>query len=159
MSVNAGKENIIIGVCYKSPTISDDELVELFKVLNQVANSDVVIVGDFNYPNINWNNLHGNSTKDNDFINLTLDCFFEQLVDKPTRVNNILDLVLTNAAMKVTNLTVGEQIANSDHNLISFHLNINCALTESKLVKRNIKKANFNKIKKCLSGMHWEGII
>jgi len=52
-------------------------------------------MGDFNYPGIYWSTLKADDTG-NKFLKLVLDCYLEQHVHKPTRNNNILDLILTN---------------------------------------------------------------
>ena len=49
-------------------------------------------MGDFNYPNIDWNLLE----RDNigyEFLSLVQDCFLVQHVHDPTRSNNVFDLV------------------------------------------------------------------
>jgi len=54
-------------------------------------------VGDFNYPDISWTDLVGDTTCSNLFCELVFDSNLTQLVDVPTHVRgNILDLVLTN---------------------------------------------------------------
>jgi len=79
------------------------------------------ITGDFNLPNIDWIT---NSVVDNayplDICNLLIDAFnlggLSQLVDTPTRNNNILDLFATNRPSLVKSLKILPGI--SDHELI-----------------------------------------
>ena len=59
------------------------------------ARVDALIVGDFNYPNINLDNWECNKD-DEEFLDLLQDNFLYQHVDISTRVSNILDLVITN---------------------------------------------------------------
>jgi hypothetical protein len=52
-------------VCYRPPDSSIDFLHELNRFLKFVADSqfkDVVLMGDFNYPNIQWSDGSGFST-------------------------------------------------------------------------------------------------
>jgi len=51
-------------------------------------------MGDFNYPNINWATFDCGRIAE-PFLDLVQDCFLTQHVYVPTRVYNILDLVLT----------------------------------------------------------------
>ena len=53
-------------------------------------NKPIIIVGDFNYPGIDWCSLKADNTGQK-FLKLVLDCFLEQQVQEPTRFNNILD--------------------------------------------------------------------
>ena len=53
----ASKETINIGVCYRSQAAEDDEVRELFMAIETASNEQVLIMGDFNYPKINWKTL------------------------------------------------------------------------------------------------------
>jgi len=46
--------NVIVGVCYKCPLVSEQELKEMFNAIKQAVESRCLILGDFNYPNIDW---------------------------------------------------------------------------------------------------------
>ena len=54
----------------------------------------VLIMRDFNFPGINWVTLEADVTGSK-FLDFTQDCFLIQHVLKPTRYDNILDLVLS----------------------------------------------------------------
>jgi hypothetical protein len=59
----------------------------------------VFITGDFNFPELTWNS---DLTSQNappssiQFRDIVYDFFLEQVNPHPTRLNNILDLILTN---------------------------------------------------------------
>ena len=80
-------------------------------------NHPILIMGDFNYPDINWLSLTADN-KGNKFIKLILDCYLEQQVHLPTRSNNILDLVLTSEVAIKEDICVLPPISNSDHNVL-----------------------------------------
>ena len=67
----------------------------------------VLIGGDFNLPGINWQSMTVNSQMDVSISLTLLDCLhlnnLIQLVEKPTRGNNILDLLLTSNPNIATN--------------------------------------------------------
>ena len=48
----------------------------------------------FNYPEIDWGNLFMVNVV-HPFVNCICDSFLEQVVDKPPRIENYLDLILT----------------------------------------------------------------
>nr|VZI34892.1 unnamed protein product [Spirometra erinaceieuropaei] len=68
-----------------------------------VTRPDILIMGDFNAPYIDWSSTHANSSEQNfdrSFLNTALKLFLTQHVMLPTRVHdgqqaNCLDLVLT----------------------------------------------------------------
>ncbi|BHF59178.1 hypothetical protein SprV_0100213400 [Sparganum proliferum] len=68
-----------------------------------VTRPDILIMGDFNAPHIDWSSTHANSSEqtfDGSFLNTTLKLFLTQHLMLPTRVRegqqaNCLDLVLT----------------------------------------------------------------
>ena len=91
-------------------------------------------LGDLNFPNIDWTPgmLPSPARERNqpDFLtSLLRDTFSFQMVDQPTRFNNILNLVITNNESIVLNI---DQEANTillDHNTLI--LNINYILEHS----------------------------
>ena len=84
----------------------------------------VWIGGDFNLPEINWEDLVNIHVKENsknadihqEFIELTTNCGLNQLVNKPTRSDNTLDLFLTNKPSTIYRTEVCHGI--SDHDLV-----------------------------------------
>ena len=54
----------LIGVCYRSPNVafSDKENDDLLcDLLNEVRGKPMLLMGDFNYPDIDWHTFHGQS--------------------------------------------------------------------------------------------------
>jgi hypothetical protein len=93
-------QNLIVGVCYKSPNADCNEVNELFKVIEKAAKDKVIIMGDFNFPGLNWDTLECEANT-RDFRDLVLDNYLDQHVLKPTRESNILDLVLASNDLAV----------------------------------------------------------
>jgi hypothetical protein len=83
----------------------------------------VIIVGDFNYPKLEWLEGSGFSgsqqSEEHKFVSILLDTFFFQMVNTPTRGQNILDLICVNSPDLVINLKAGIEVADdglkSDH--------------------------------------------
>ena len=74
-----------------------------------------IIVGDFNYPGIDWNTYVCDNMS-TDFVNVVQEQFYEQLINEPTHSGgNILDLVLTKTPENVHDCKVVSQLGNSDH--------------------------------------------
>ena len=51
----------VIGVVYRSPNSSATNNGKLLNCIHELSHRHLVIMGDFNYPNIDWENLHANS--------------------------------------------------------------------------------------------------
>ena len=53
----AGKDKILIGCIYRSPNSSDtnnEKLCQLIGKVNEANASHILMMGEFNYPHINW---------------------------------------------------------------------------------------------------------
>lgn len=76
----------------------------------------VYLFDEFNLPNIDWPTLSSPYQTSTDLINLSLDFNFSQVVNKPTRGTNILDLVLTTALDTIDTIEYYDGF--SDHTLL-----------------------------------------
>ena len=121
--------NIFFAFIYRSPNSdlgNTDYLNESLKTLSDIYPSNFIVIGDFNYPKIDWEH-YTTTASINDilskFLDCVRDCFFEQLVDKPTRGRNsdnpsLIDLVLTNNNEIIDSTTVLPPLGKSDHGIV-----------------------------------------
>ena len=124
--------NTVVAAVYRPP---GTQLASFKKLLSWIQeylesskNPDIYITGDFNLPNINWETLaisrdlgtNGTSSAQALLDHLSAN-FFSQLVDTPTRLNNILDLVVTNRSHYVAEIE-STTTKLSDHNLVCVKL-------------------------------------
>lgn len=116
----------IFGVCYRPPDCSESFVTDLHDNLTNLRSkfpkADVFLLGDFNYPEIDWSNLTSLSRNSREFLDLTLDFSFVQLIDQPTRQHNILDLLLSSAPEKATSTLYLDGL--SDHRLIQVSISL-----------------------------------
>ena len=86
----------------------------------------MIIVGDFNFPDIDWDTLSGHSLASNQFCDLVFQTGLTQLIDQPTHIHgNTLDLLLTNLDDNISHLLINsDQLLPSDHYCITFSLSI-----------------------------------
>ena len=111
-------------VCsFYRPNCQDEtSSVALRDALNRIpSHSNIIVAGDFNYPDIDWQRktMQAQSTTrrlHDEFIELVDDFTLTQHVNSPTRLNRILDLVLTNAPGNCSSCIVIPGI--SDHEAI-----------------------------------------
>ena len=115
----------VICCVYIPPECSFSYVSSVVQFLTDLTSSfrKCVVVGDFNFPDIDWSILMGTSNSSNCFCNFVFDCNLTQHVSKPTHVQgNLLDLVLTSASVAVSRLSVFplSVVDFSDHHAISF---------------------------------------
>lgn len=119
--------DFVIGVCYRPPNYSDLFVQSLHDNLSSInrmfAKSHIVLLGDFNYPHIDWTNLSAPSSPDaRAFLDLSLTFNLEQLVSAPTRstvsTESILDLVFASHPEDVSSLSAFDGL--SDHRILHF---------------------------------------
>ena len=126
VSINSGLP-ITLCTIYIPPNSSDTYQSSLLSYLRDLINSNehLVLVGDFNLPDIDWDTLTGTSAFSCAFCDFVFDSNLSQLVDKSTHTKgNLLDLVLTNSDELVHNLNISSthHAMSSDHSIISFCL-------------------------------------
>jgi len=68
----------------------------LFDTLAEVYNRPLLLMGDFNYPDIDWSISHGGSVNSQRFVDCIDEGFLMQHVLDCTCNGAILDLVITN---------------------------------------------------------------
>ena len=124
VKLGQGNNNVICCV-YIPPECSFSYVSHVVQFLTDLTSSfcKCVIIGDFNFPDIDWSVLMGTSNSSNCFCNFVFDCNLTQHVSEPTHVKgNLLDLVLSSASVVVNRLTVYplSLVDLSDHLAITF---------------------------------------
>ncbi|GMT17199.1 hypothetical protein PFISCL1PPCAC_8496, partial [Pristionchus fissidentatus] len=109
-------------VVYRAPNSPSPSLTPFIDYLYEVTSCShpSIIVGDFNYANIDWYTYHCPTLSVTPFLDLITQGSFNQYVNFPTRGNNILDLLLCNSPI-IKN--VKPDIPLSDHTGIAFTIN------------------------------------
>ena len=115
---------LLICCAYIPPSQMDSHIDSLAYALHLCpAEVDVILLGDFNLPDINWSTCSAPSTLSTMFCDLATSQNLIQLVTEPTHTHgNCLDLVLTNNPDKILHLKVDPDTCatKSDHYLITF---------------------------------------
>ena len=94
-------------------------------LLQHCDNNLVLIVGDFNLPNVSWPSLSAPSPS----CDATCECLFDlnltQAILRPTCIYcSLLDFITTNSPEFVSNNSLDKSSSLSDHFVITFNLNI-----------------------------------
>ena len=147
---------LLWGLFYKPPSSDIECLNQLDLAVNDIINKNkdktILLSGDFNLGSINWEThefitgCNGNKEQHEKLLEISNEHHLEQIQLKPSRENNILDLMFTNRPSLVNSISLLPGIA--DHDTI-------CTDTEIKPVYSRQKrrtlysfhKANWQEIK------------
>jgi len=80
----------------------------------------LVLVRDFNHPDICWKDHTVSCKRSRRLVESIDDNFLVQVVDRPTRGEVLLDLLLTNEEEIIKDVNVGGSLGCSDHALVEF---------------------------------------
>lgn len=134
-----------------SPTpIYYDNLFNFLSNLHSISD-ELIILGDFNFPGIDWDTLSGYSPVSNQFCDLVFQTSLSQLINTPTHIHgNILDLLLTNLENRICHLQV-----HTDSYLQSDHYNITFSVATTVVTSSNpITYFTFNYSRGDYLGLH-----
>ena len=114
---------IVFGVAYRPDKGKYTNINSICDSIHKACSyDDVVLVGDFNFRDINWSTYCSPHELDNIFIETLEENSLYQLIQEPTRGSNILDLLLTSNLDLVDSVLVDEKFSTSDHNSLFFTL-------------------------------------
>ena len=87
---------IRLGIFYRPPDQSREFDILMCQEIARGCSTSMksFVIGDFNYPDINWENMEVKNVASQIFIDCILDNFLCQSVSKSTRQDTILDLVV-----------------------------------------------------------------
>ena len=161
------KTKIIISTCYRVGTLGLSNAEEILKGVSTLTRKKsvkkVILVGDVNFPHINWSDGTGVSTIDNTFLNGFAECGMVQCIHSSTHnKGSILDILLSKSKNHVCNLKLlnDKSYCYSDHYPITFDI-------KTKYIRRNLPKRkmyNFNRadwpsIKSELNSVNWANVM
>jgi ribonuclease P/MRP protein subunit RPP40 len=150
--INSTSAPVVVGVVYRSTADQSQVLPTIF---NEASKHHTVVMGDFNYRSIDWSSMHCDSDS-RPFLESVEDNFLTQHVDKPTREENILDLILSTEPGMVENLEVREKLGKSDHNIVTWTLVCEVSLKVDNSVKRDYNRGDYEGFNKYLTDTDWK---
>ena len=130
--------------------------------MEQVHNN-VLIVGDFNFPDIDWNSCHsrGNDLCSIMFLDTIQNNFLNQYVDFPTRIRgsdtpHIFDLVLTDVLL-IEKIDYLAPLGKSDHSVLLIETTV-LGSREQNSPKYNLAKGDYISFGEHMS-MDWVNFV
>ena len=161
-------DKLLVGCIYRSESGSDDNNNKLRLLIREAVSkkySHVLLMGDFNYPDIDWTNwtTKSESTESQEFkfIECIRDSFLFQHITNPTRVRgsdtpNVLDLIFTNESNMASNIEYQSPLGKSDHSVLKFDFNCYTVIQNYSRKKVYYNKADYNTIREALHKIEWE---
>jgi Reverse transcriptase (RNA-dependent DNA polymerase)/Endonuclease-reverse transcriptase len=152
--LDANGESIYFYLIYRPPACNNDSKMLLCNLLTS-AEKNSLLIGDFNVPDIDWQNGTAWSRADRGLLDTAQAANMEQLVSFPTHVRgNVLDLVLSNMPERIHNVQDEGRLGTSDHSIISLELTVNIKAAPRQ-TRKNWSKANWDQIKRGINNTTW----
>ena len=127
INISPRKKITVVGF-YRPPNRQEPQylhsITEEINTLRTSRKSDIFLLGgDFNLPDIDWHNNNISGTQNNHntnetFLHMSADLNIQQVVDKPTRGDNTLDLLFTSHPGHFSRCKTLPPIGNSDHDIV-----------------------------------------
>jgi len=152
----AHKGDVKVGVYYRPPD-QEEEVDEAFYRQLQAASQlqALVLMGDFNHPDISWEDHTARQAKSRRFLQSIDDNFLMQVVKEPTRKDTLLGLVLTNKERLVEHVKVGGRLSCSDHEMVKFRILHGGSRAISRIKTLDLRRADFALFRQLLGGIPW----
>ena len=165
-----GKDKMLIGCVYRSPNSSDvnnDNLLRLINDANNTPFSSILILGDFNFPHIDWEleqAYTGGSSVTSRFLETVKDNFLTQHVKAPTRgrcnqTPHILDLVFTRYEEEIQHLTSEAPLGLSDHSVLNIRIRCDKNITAHTTTKYLFDKGDYNSLITEFGKIDWNSLF
>ena len=160
--------NMIVRCIYNSPNSDINNHSSLLDLLKEVCLeqkfSHVLIMGDFNYRQVDWTTWKTNGSENSNdfkFVQILRDTYLHQHVTEPTRargtnIPSTLDLILTNEEGMVSDIKYHSPIGKSDHACLKFNLNCFLEVEKAPEMKYFYNKADFAGMKRELAEIDWD---
>ena len=165
-------DTLLLGCIYRSPSGSlpeqketTNQLCKLISLAMAMNPTHLVIMGDFNFPDIDWKNglsTAGLQHHSHDFIRTTQDSLLFQHVLEPTRyrpgtVPNLLDLIFSNEDGIISNLSYLPGLGESDHQCLDFTLECYAPTCPDEEPKANVNRGDYDKARTMMEEIDWSG--
>jgi hypothetical protein len=149
---------VIVGVFYRPPDCSEDQLRFLLDVFSRYKTANTIVVGDFNYGDINWKKYTSGATGKK-FLKEVSNLAMYQCVKNETRGKNILDLVLVYEKDFLNGIKQLAPVGKSDHNTLVVTLNVKVHSSNKMITIYKYDKANYRDLENRINRIDWEGSV
>jgi len=120
-------DNLHIGVCYRSPNADmsgKDNDILLCDMLAELHSKPLVLMGDFNFPDVDWSTSYGSSRSSQNFVDSIENGFLTQHVTDGTCNGAVLDLVITSEPDMIDDVSVLGRFGTSNNNILQWEIQL-----------------------------------
>ncbi|KAK4823927.1 hypothetical protein QYF61_008313 [Mycteria americana] len=129
------------------------------EVQHQGQDKSLVLVGDFNLPDVSWKYNTAERKESRRFLECVANNFLMQLVREPTRESAPLDLLSTNREGLVSDVMVGGCLGQSDHEMIEFLICGEVSRGVSKTATLDFRRVDFGLLRRLVERVPWEAAL
>jgi len=112
-------------------------------------------MGDFNHPDICWEDNTARHMQSRRFLQSIDDNFLMQAVEEPMRRGVLLDLILMNKEELVADVKVGGSLGCSDREMVNFRILHGGSRAISRIKTLDFRRADFGLFKDLLGRITW----
>ena len=161
------RENInrLYACIYRSPNSVNENNVKLLENIEWAKNhySELILVGDYNLPQINWDLEQTSSEYSNMFLECIRDNGIEQMIAEPTRFRNdqtpsLLDLLLVSDPDIINYANVNVPLGKSDHCTIEFSVKNSHKINDTHKTCYDFEKIDSEKFQETINSYDWNMI-
>ncbi len=157
-------ENLIVALFYRSPSSQKENNKKIRQEINELCekyNTEIVMMGDFNYKEINCEEDTGKGTEQEKFLECIQQNLLTQHVREATRFRgddtpSRVDLIFASEEDMIKDIEYKSPLGRSDHKTIVFKINIDITREWKEETKWLYKKANISEMKKEIEEIDWE---
>lgn len=155
------RDTLLVGTVYRSPnsTVENNVLVNELLARASENRTHVLVVGDFNHPQIDWKEGISPRVTDNPaskFLESVRDSFLVQHVQKPTHYRSeqtpsILDLVFSNEQAMIDSIRHEAPVGKSHHQTLLFKFRCYTEKKSHGVQRFNFAKGDYSKLRDAVS--------
>lgn len=116
----------------------------------------LILLGGFNHPDTYWKSNTANCKQSRRLLECIEDSFLAEVIERATRGDTLLDLLLTNAEKLIRGIKTGDTLGFGEHALVEFSVVMDSGWAEYKGKTLNLRKANFWLFRVLVRGIPWE---
>ena len=131
----------------------------LCEMLTEVRGKPLLLMGDFNHPDIDWSSSHDQSPSAQNCVNCVDDGFLTQHVIAGTCNGAILDLVLNSEPDKIDSISMLSQLGSSDHNMLDWEVLLSLTFPVFNRPCLDYAQANYEAIRRALQETNWAKLL
>ena len=129
----------------------------LLQMQETLCSQALILVGDFNHMDICWKDHTVSCKRSRRLLESIDDIFLYQVLDRLTRGEALLDILLTNAEEIIKGIKVRGSLGCSDHALVEFVISRNVGL--GKEWGQDFGRVNFRLFKELLAKISWDAVL